>query len=507
MPAKVNLTITAGPQAGEQLVFEERSVCIVGRAKDCRPRIPNDAEHRAISRHHCLLDINPPDIRVRDFGSLNGTFVNAAKIGQRRKGQKAEEACRDTFPEYDLNDGDEVRLGNTVFRVSVFVPALCGDCSREIPEGQEAAAEIAPGAYRCNDCRQKAAAAAAALLTRPARACARCGADVSREMGERRQGEFVCAACRSEPMELVRRLLELARSGQEDLLAIRGYQVLRELGQGNMGAVYLVRHERTGTQIALKIMLPQVALNERARRLFLREIDNTKILTHPHVVRLEEAGCSRGVFFFSLEFCDGGSVAQLMRERGSVLPVTEAIGILLQVLDGLAYAHGVPVPNVRLADGSSGRGKGLVHRDLKPHNIFLCGAGRSRVAKVGDYGLAKAFDQAGLSGQTMTGAVAGTPAFMPRQQVAEFRFARPEVDVWAAGASLYYMLTGQYPRDFSRGRDPWQTVLQTEPVPIRERSPNLPARLAEVIDLALVDQPEIHFKSAADLRRALEEAL
>ena len=77
------------------------------------------------------------------------------------------------------------------------------------------------------------------------------------------------------------------------------------------------------------------------------------------------------------------------------------------------------------------------------------------VAKVGDYGLSKAFDLAGLSGQTCTGAVAGTPAFLPRQQVINFKYARPEVDVWAAAAFLYYLLTVRPPREFPPGMDPW----------------------------------------------------
>ena len=126
---------------------------------------------------------------------------------------------------------------------------------------------------------------------------------------------------------------------------------------------------------------------------------------------------------------------------------------------------------------------------------------------MGDYGLAKAFDQAGLSGLTCTGAVAGTPYFMPRQQVLDFRFAQPEVDVWAASASLYNMLTGACPRDFPRGEDRWQVVLHTRPVPIRERNAAVPKRLADVIDEALIDDPDIRFKTAADLKDALQGAI
>ena len=144
---------------------------------------------------------------------------------------------------------------------------------------------------------------------------------------------------------------------------------------------------------------------------------------------------------------------------------------------------------------------------MKPQNLFLSRSGSGDVAKVGDYGLAKAFDLAGLSGQTATGAIGGTPVFMPRQQLINFKYAKPDVDVWAAAASFYFMLTGQAPRDFPEGKDPWQVVRQTAAIPIRQRDPGVPKKLAEVIDLALIDRPAIHFRTAAEFKQALESAL
>ena len=506
MPAKVILTVLEGQLAGHQFAFTERTACIVGRAEDCHPRFPMDREHQTISRHHCRLDVNPPAVRVRDLGSRNGTLVNGEKIGQRPKDGAA--GGPPELPERELKDGEEIRLGQRIpIRVSITVPATCAACGAEIPDEERAARQLAGGGYRCAACQQQADAG---QMTQPValtgRACARCGRDLERRAGGD-GAEHVCAVCRGDPRAIVESLLQLARSGDRELCAIDGYRVEKELGRGGMGVVYLARHERTGETVALKLMLPDVALNPRSKKRFLREIETTRALDHPNVVRLRDAGCSGGVCFLTLEYCAGGSVEGLRRRRGGTLSVAEAGEIILQVLRALDYAHAAELPGLPVAGGRGAAPRGLVHRDLKPHNIFLAGDGGPRQVKVGDFGLAKAFDLAGLSGITMAGTLSGTPLFMSRQQASDFQFAEPAVDVWAAAASLYHLLTGSPPRRFGKGKDPWWVVLETAPVPIRRRDPAIPKRLAEVIDEALRDEPHITFATAAELSQALEAVL
>src|SRR5260370_41208713 len=109
MPREVTLTVTEGTLNAEAFVFDERASCLIGRGEDCEPQVPENREYRSISRLHCLLDVNPPEARVRDLGSKFGTFVNGGKIGQR---ESEEQRGKPLFPEYDLKDGDEIRLGD-----------------------------------------------------------------------------------------------------------------------------------------------------------------------------------------------------------------------------------------------------------------------------------------------------------------------------------------------------------------------------------------------------------
>lgn len=493
MPARVTLTVTKGKLLGKAFVFDERTTCLIGRATDCQLRLP--AEHKIISRHHCLLDINPPDVRVRDFGSLNGTYVNGRKIGQRAGGMSRAQASQRLFPELDLKDGDEIELGKTVFQVSIFAPALCVECGVEVAEEGKVRSEKAPGVYVCQTCAQEPRPTMTSMHWEVRlRVCAQCGRDVSTEECSSRRGDYICNTCKTDPAQIVHALMQLAQEGDQKLLATRGYQIIKELGRGGMGAVYLARHGDSGRQVALKVMLPRMAANEQAKQMFLREMENTKILKHKNVVQLLDLGCARGTFFFTLEYCAGGCASQLLHERGGRMPIPEALRIALQAIDGLEYAHNVFEP-----------GRGLIHRDIKPQNIFLAGSATDRNAKIGDYGLSKAFDLAGLSGHTCTGTIMGTPVFMPRQQIVNFKYARPEVDIWAMAATLYYLITGCAPRDFPPDKDPWQVLLQTSAVPIRKRDASIPKKLAAVIDRGLVDKPNILFQSAAEFKEALLE--
>jgi serine/threonine-protein kinase len=144
----VTLTVANGTLQGKEFVFEEPLVGFIGRAKDCEINLPDESEYMLVSRHHCLLDIDPPEITVSDFGSLNGTFVNGVRINGERKPNAV------AVP---LEDGDELRVGPTVFHVNVVTPAFCVDCGTELGAFELAFPDGDTDEQRCAACREKVA--------------------------------------------------------------------------------------------------------------------------------------------------------------------------------------------------------------------------------------------------------------------------------------------------------------------------------------------------------------
>ncbi|MEE9435846.1 MAG: FHA domain-containing serine/threonine-protein kinase [Candidatus Adiutricales bacterium] len=518
MASGVALLVRRGEIKGKIGPFSQPARCVVGRGSDCDAKVPDEPDYQTVSRRHLLFDINPPHIHVQDLGSLNGTYVNGVNIGRRPAGQTPGQGPDQAFPAHKLNDGDEIRLGSVAVTVRVIEQFKCSACEKEILESEIEKANISSEKVLCPSCRRRFEETMIINRQAPEKiggktsaikkgSCPQCGQRLTLGNNGELEDEFLCRQCAKEPENIVKTLIKLAAGGNEKLSSLRGYSIVKGLGQGSAGAAFLMKENKTGRLLALKILLPEVALNERARMLFLREIENSRLLDHKNVVKVFDSGSYQNIFFYTMEYCDGASVFNLKSRSGGVLPLDIAMDIILQTLDGLDYIHKVEVPSVKLVDGSIGKGKGLVHRDLKPGNIFLAGSGQTRLAKIADVGVGKAFDTAGLSGQTVTGNVAGTPVFMPRQQIINFKYAKPDVDVWALAATFYNLLTGYYPRNFPKGEDLWLVVLKTKPIPIRQRDISISKKLAEVIDRALIDDPEITFQSAAELKQAIVETI
>jgi tRNA A-37 threonylcarbamoyl transferase component Bud32 len=454
MPGKITLTMVEGSEPGKEFTFAEHDLFIVGRAADCHVQLTGD--DKKISRHHFLLEVNPPEARLRDLGSRNGTFVNGVKHGGREREEKAHEAAGRVFPEVNISHDDRIRAGRTVLQVRVELPAP--------PE--------------------------------PALLCLKCGKDARSEVPAGRSGDYLCQAChaavRNDPgpflLEMIQRDARNRNAPVPDDVA--GYTLLKLLGVGGAGAVYLARHKAGGTLTALKVILARVPVDEESRARFLTEVARLRTVNHPHCVQLFREGSAGPAFFFVMEYCPGDTVEQLRMRKGGKLEVFEALHLILQALEGLGHLHE----------------QGIMHSGLRPQSLLRTGQAGG-VVKISDFGLARLFEEAGLSGLSVTAASANALHYTAREQLTDFKHAGPGTDVWSMGATLYSLLTGMPAREFRDGEDPIEVVLNSAPVPLRRRRPDVPIRVADAVDRALADAVADRWRSGAEFREALVKAL
>ena len=537
MAGKITLTVTKGELEGKTFEYEEPDRVYVGRQEDCGIVLPENT----VSRYHCLLDINPPEVSLQDFGSLNGTYLNDMKIGQRDRNQSWEEAKGEERTSYELHDGDRVRLGKRCELTCAVIKAEPAEDNgtvveeNDVPDGGPVSgAAVDPQAVLSVIAGSEEEMKPESVVGSTPKE----EPDVSDEESEYlsvSQGEqkicgvcgnmfppsspddTLCMECRQDREKMLGAILAAVIGGalkQEPSgpAPIKGFDKIALLGRGGMGEVWKVKEQSSGKLYALKTLLPKAAMDEKAKALFLREAKLSEYLDHKNVIRTYQTGSSNGTLFILMDLCEGGSADDLMKLHGGTLPLPLATYIMLQVLEGLDYVHHVDVEAEIRKRGVFGtkksmHAKGLVHRDLKPGNIFLSDRGDHPTAKVADFGMAKAFQAAGFSTLSDDKAVKGTIPFMPRQQAIDCRYAKPEVDVWAAAASYYHMLTGEFPKNFRAGQNMWLAIVSEPVVPIRERDPAIPEKIAMVIDRALRENPEIGCKSAAVLRDDLIRAL
>jgi serine/threonine protein kinase len=287
---------------------------------------------------------------------------------------------------------------------------------------------------------------------------------------------FLCEDCR----------VELKNNPQP----IPGYDMVKVLGRGGMGCVMLGRNQTTGSAVAIKTLLPEFAVSDKHMRRFLREMDVAAALKHPSIVEFVERGVHNGVVYLVTEFIDGADAARLADARGGRLPQPETLEIISQTLDALSYAHE----------------QGYIHRDIKDQNILVKGKLPNLTAKLTDFGLAKSFAQSGMSGVTVAGDMAGTLAYMPPEQLKNFRDVKPQSDIYALGMTAYSLLSGQLALNIGRNTSMAETIkaiFEQPTIPLRERAPHLPPAVCEIIDRALVKDPEQRWQSAKAMRNAL----
>ncbi len=274
---------------------------------------------------------------------------------------------------------------------------------------------------------------------------------------------------------------------------VPGYVLERQLGAGGMGVVYQARRESDQAVVALKMILPALRHRPDLSAKFLREMQIVARLQHPNIVRWLDSGVTGELLFFAMEFVAGPSASQVVKESGP-LAAERVVALGCQLLDALGFAHD----------------QGFVHRDVKPANLLLTTANGVEQLKLADFGLAKEYQDSGLSGLTLTGTAGGTAAFMPPEQVTDFRSARPAADQYGSAATLYNLLTGRHIYETSSSLlELLGLILNHEPIPLRQPSagPALPGRLGAVLRRALARDPARRYPDVRAMRQELSRAL
>ncbi|UJR79576.1 Serine/threonine protein kinase [Sandaracinus amylolyticus] len=272
-------------------------------------------------------------------------------------------------------------------------------------------------------------------------------------------------------------------AGKYDLTAI--------LGRGGMGTVYAGVHAWTGRKVAVKLLKPALAEDPNVVRRFLREARAAAALRHPHVVDVLDMGQEDdGAVYLVLELLDGESLGGLLRRRKRMTP-EELLPIVLPVADALVDVHA----------------KGLVHRDLKPDNVFVArGRGDRQVPKLLDFGIAKILEDTSGTPGTRTGAIVGTPHYMSPEQASGSGEIGPASDVWSFGVLLFECLSGKLPYEAETATGVLVKIMTSTPPTLARVAPDVPRPLVRVIEHAMQSDAAARFLDARVMRDALRDA-
>lgn len=273
------------------------------------------------------------------------------------------------------------------------------------------------------------------------------------------------------------------------------YVLQRLLGYGGMGAVYAAEHEVTRHRVAIKVLHPALGCSSTSVMRLLREARLANSIGHPDIVTAYDAGVDGSLAYIVFQLVEGESVATLL-EREPRLPVERAIDIALRMLDILAVAHS----------------RGVVHRDVKPSNIFITqdpdhAAPRYMLL---DFGVAKvieANDEPGEHTLTATGAVIGSGHYVSPEQVRGDKDVDHRADLWAVGVLLHRLVTGAHPFESSNFNLLFMAILTATPTSLAEAAPWAPPALCALVSRALQKDRERRPQSAAEMREALRTVL
>src|SRR6188768_1968866 len=264
------------------------------------------------------------------------------------------------------------------------------------------------------------------------------------------------------------------------------YRILRTLGQGGMGVVYLAHHERLDRQVAIKLLHAQMEQQRAAVTRFEREIKAMALVNNRHIAHALDADVlDDGSLYLVMEYLEGHNLRVELRQRRAI-PYPEAVAYIIQACQGIAAVHDV----------------GIVHRDLKPGNLFLTELSGARCIKVLDFGVVKFLERKDVA-VTEADVAVGTPLYMSPEQLRAPEDVSPRSDVWALGVVLYELIAGLSPFAAATPGAVVAAVMLDAPVPLATLVPEVPEELARVVAGALSKVPKFRIGSVRELAELL----
>ena len=269
-----------------------------------------------------------------------------------------------------------------------------------------------------------------------------------------------------------------SRSGKKKVTQLGDFRLVKNLGQGGMGEVYLANQVSLDRKVALKILSKEMAKKQGFVERFVREARAMARIDHPNAVKVYAAESDKGLHYVAIEYIDGQSMQDWIDQQGT-LSVGDALHVILNCADALNHAHEL----------------NLIHRDIKPDNILV---NKKGVVKVADFGLAKALDDEDMS-MTQSGTGLGTPLYMPPEQARDAKHVDNRTDIYALGCTFYYFLTGQLP---FKGDTVLKLIMAKEQGKydsVRRLNPDVPERLELMIDKMIQKEPKHRYSTCAEM--------